>query len=198
MSHARTTVAALASAGLLLSGCGALDPEPAASHPSTKPSRRLAPEPVPVGERGTPRGGGISPASVNTHDADAVADAVAATMYRYDTRLDNSPMDASRRAEPWLTATYAEALSRPMPGGGGADWIALAAHDGYTTTTVRAVEESGAPADTRTEAFRQRQVLVTAHGDNGWTRRYGTHVLFIHLTRSNPSAPWRVDGVTTA
>jgi hypothetical protein len=133
---------------------------------------------------------------VDETDPDPVADAVAAAMYTYDTRLDLSPADATRRARSLLSARMAAAVASPMPGGGGAEWLDLAAHDGYTTVTVERVEEAGAPPDTMTEAYRQRRVRVTAHGDDGWTQPARIIHLFITLTRASSSDPWRVDGAT--
>lgn len=180
-------------------------PAATSSGPRSSPAGTPGPledaEPVPTGKAGVPRGGVLDPGAVKDRGgkgADAVADAVAATFYRHDTRLDTSPADAGRRAAPWLTPAYAAALAAPRPGGGGAAWLELADHDGYTTTAVTTVTESGAPPDTGTAAYRQRQVIVTAHGSAGWTRRPDTHALFIRLTRTDPDAPWKVQAVTVA
>jgi hypothetical protein len=177
-------------AALLLTGCSQTDDTKATSSSDAMPTA----EGVPTGEAGAPRGGSLG--DVDEHDPDAVADAVAAAMHTYDTRLDLSPVDASRRARSLLSARMAAAVASAMPGGGGAEWLDLAAHDGYTTVTVERVEEAGAPPDTRTEAYRQRRVRVTAHGDDGWTRPARIVHLFITLTRASSSDPWRVDGVT--
>ncbi|MGQ0632496.1 MAG: hypothetical protein ACT4P1_15865 [Sporichthyaceae bacterium] len=221
MTGASTRAAAVILTAGLLAACSTSDgtapaaaPPPVSSVPSAPetgapattaaPARSLGPledaEPIPAGRTGAPRGGTIDPADVNgrsKNGADAVADAVAATFYRHDTRLDTSPADAPRRATPWLTATYAAALAAPRPGGGGAAWLELIDHDAYTSTKVRPVLESGAPPDTPQQAYRQRQVTVTAHGTNGWTQRE-THVLFLALTRTGTGAPWKVNALTVA
>jgi hypothetical protein len=119
-------------------------------------------------------------------------------MYRYDSAIDNSPMDATRRAKPWLTPDYAAAVEKPMPGGGGADWITLAEHHGYTTATVKEAHDDGAPPDDPTHASRQRVVTVTPQGDNGWTVQPTVVTVFVNLVRPTSSAPWQISGVTTA
>lgn len=155
----------------------------------------LNPDDVPTGQDGTPRGGSIDPDTIETRDADQVATAFAATSYRYDALIDNSPADASRRAARFMTDELADSVTEPRPGGGGQQWIELAEHDGYSTTEVTAVEEAGAPPDSETEAFRQRHVAVTMHGTDDWTRQE-QHSLFIHLVRSGPGALWQVDNLT--
>jgi hypothetical protein len=186
--HHRLTTAALAAA-LLVAGCSSGGDTQPASSTDVMPTA----EGVPTGKAGEPRGGTL--ADVDEQDPDAVADAVAAAMHTYDTRLDLSPTDATRRARSLLSARMAAAVASPMPGGGGADWLDLAAHDGYTTVTVERVEEAGAPPDTATEAYRQRRVRVTMHGDDGWTQPARLSHVFITLTRASSSDPWRVDGV---
>ncbi len=166
--------------------------------PTTSASDPLDAQPIPTGTTGTPRGGVIAPSSVAGANADAVATAAVATMYRYDSAIDNSPMDATRRAKPWLTPDYAAAVDKPMPGGGGADWITLAAHHGYTTTSVREAHDDGAPPDDPTHASRQRVVTVTPQGDNGWTAQPTVATVFVNLVRPTPNVPWQISGVTTA
>jgi uncharacterized Rossmann fold enzyme len=81
-----------------------------------------------------------------------------------------------------------------MPGGGGAAWITLAQHHGWTTTQVTNGHDDGAPPDDPTHAARQRVITVTGHGDNGWTTPAQVYTLFISLTRTAPGAPWQVSG----
>jgi hypothetical protein len=187
--HSLTSTVVLAAA-VLLAGCSQADDTTATSSGDAMPTA----EGVPTGHADAPRGGSLR--DVDEQDPDAVADAVAAAMYTYDTRLDLSPADATRRARSLLSARMAAAVASPMPGGGGAEWLDLAAHDGYTTVTVERVEEAGAPPDTMTEAYRQRRVRVTSHGADGWTRPARITHLFITLTRDSSTDPWRVDGVT--
>jgi len=171
-------------------------PHATAATPSLTNS--LNAQPVPTGTTGRPRGTVIDPATVDRRNADAVATAAAATMYSYDTTIDNSPMDAARRAKPWLTASYAAAVAQPMPGGGGADWLTLAQHTGYTTASVADAHDDGAPPDDPTHASRQRVVTVTTYGTNGWTVPPTVRTVFVNLVRATSSAPWQISGVTTA
>lgn len=168
------------------------------ARPTSSTSDPLDAQPIPTGTTGQPRGGVIPPSSVAGTNADAVATATVATMYRYDSAIDNSPMDATRRAKPWLTSDYAAAVEKPMPGGGGADWLALAEHHGYTTTSVKEAHDDGAPPDDPTHASRQRVVTVTSQGDNGWTVQPTVVTVFVNLVRPTSSAPWQINGVTTA
>jgi len=182
-------------------GCshiGAQDAETGSAPTTSTNTSTLDPLGVPTGKAGSPRGGVTEPASINGSDPDAIATAFAAVAYRYDTRLDASPMDATRRGKPWLTPAYAAQVSQPLPGGGGADWNALAAHDGYTTATVATGHDVGAPSDDATHADRQRVVTVTYHGSGGWAAPEQIHTLFISMNRPDPSAPWQISGVTTA
>ena len=196
-----TTVRILAAAALTvaLAGCSAHTQTTSATATTpTSLTNSLDAQPVPTGQPGLSRGDLIDPATVNGQNADAVATAAVATMYSYDTAIDNSPMDASRRATPWLTPDYAAAVAKPMPGGGGADWITLAQHHGYTTTSVRDAHDDGAPPDDPTHASRQRVVTVTPLGNNGWTVQPTVVTVFVNLVRSTSGAPWQISGVTTA
>jgi len=189
----------IATLSVAMAGCSVQTQNTSAA-PRATPSltNSLEAQPVPTGTTGQPRGQIIDPATVNGQDADAVATAAVATMYRYDCSIDNSPMDASRRAKPWLTPDYMAAVAKPMPGGGGADWITLSQHHGYTTTSVKDAHDDGAPPDDRTHASRQRVVTVTPQGDNGWSAQPTVVTVFVNLVRPTPSAPWQISGVTTA
>jgi hypothetical protein len=184
---------------LTLTGC-ATQAEQTGSTPPTPTTviNTLDPQNIPAGKTGQPRGGVIEASTVNNTNADAVATAAVETMYRYDTRLDNTPMDATRRARPWLTSDYAVAVAKPMPGDGGADWITLAKHDGYTITSVKDAHDDGAPPDDPTHASRQRVVTVIPHGSAGWTSPPTVVTVFVTLVRPTSSAPWQISGVTTA
>lgn len=150
---------------------------------------------VPTGEAGVPRGGALDPATVDPGNPDQVADAVVTTMETFDTRIDKSPMDASRRAAPWLTAQYLEQVSQTIPGGGGAEWLELEKHDGYTTTTVSDATEMGQPEDTETEAFRARATATAQLGADGWTGEPTQYVYYVYLVRDSAAEPWLVNAV---
>ena len=188
-----------AALSVALSSCsGSTQNTSGAPAPTPSLTNTLEAQPVPTGTSGQPRGQLLDPGTINTADADAVATAAVETMYRYDSAIDNSPMDASRRAQPWLTSDYAAAVAKPLPGGGGADWITLAQHHGYTTTSVKDAHDDGAPPDDPTHVSRQRVVTLTPHGDNGWTAQPAVVTVFVNLVRQSTTAPWQVNGVTTA
>ena len=206
MNATPARILAATALALTLAGCSTqtqntsatTTPTSATTTPTPSLTNSLDAQPVPAGKTGTPRGPVTAPDTVNGQNADAVATAAVATMYSYDTATDNSPMDASRRAKPWLTADYAAALDKPMPGGGGADWLVLAQHNGYTTASVKDAHDDGAPPDDPTHASRQRVVTVTSHGTNGWTVQPTVTTVFVNLVRPTSGAPWQVSGVTTA
>ncbi len=194
--------AAAALTVLLVASCGGPPHKATTSRPPPAISATPVPkdsgaEPVPAGTPGQPRGGNPSWPD-NANDLDAVTDAVLVTLSRWDTRIDNSRNDAARRALPYLGGQYAKAVREPTSGGGGADWLDLVKHDGYTTATVERANQDGAPADTDKAASRVRIVTVTPHGANGWTGTVTTSTYFVTLGRSVTGSPWQVIGVTTA
>ena len=190
-------------AAFALTACSSTDEPPAGetSASEVSPTATATPDPsntqsaAPTGASGDPRGGLIDPATVDTSDADQVADAVVTTMETADTRIDVTPMDASRRAEPWLTPQYLETILQPIPGGGGAGWIELDANDGYTTTTLSDATEMGQPEDTDTEAFRARAAATERLGADGWTGESTQSVYYVFLVRDSAEDPWLVDGI---
>lgn len=190
-------------AALTLSGCSssAEAPETTTAPTSASPTATATPDPsntqsaVPTGEAGVPRGGVIDPATVDFSDPDQVADATVTTMATSDTLIDLSPMDASRRAEPWLTPEYYAMVAEPIPGGGGAPWLELEKYDGYTTTTLSDATEMGQPADTETEAFRARATATERLGADGWMGEPTQKVYYVYLVRDSAEDPWLVDGV---
>ncbi|MDQ2851585.1 MAG: hypothetical protein M3Y49_12795, partial [Actinomycetota bacterium] len=95
---------------------------------STSAPVMTAPNAVPSGKPGAPRGGVV--AGVNTADPSAVAVAAAQTTYRWDTRIDQGPIDAERRASTWLAPQLVAQL-QPATAGAGAAWNTLAAHQGW-------------------------------------------------------------------
>lgn len=196
----RCAATAAALAVVCMAGCSSPAPTSSTVRPTATSADALpTAQPVPTGRSGgTPRGGALGVNDVDGMSADAVATAFAATAYRYDVRLDRSPMDASRRATPLLSANYAAAVEAPLPGSGGADWLELVKHDGFTTTTVAVGHDDGALPDDKTHADRQRTVTVTTHGASGWSRAPRTETVYVQLVRTGPAAPWRVDGITTS
>lgn len=151
---------------------------------------------IPTGATGDPAGGIIDPATVNDMNPDEVADAVATTMETFDTAIDLSSMDGSRRASHWLTPEYAATVAAPIPGGGGADWLDLEAHEGYTTVTVRDATEMGQPEDTATEAYRSRSIKSSRQGRDGWVGDDVELTYFIFLERPDETSPWKVSSIS--
>ncbi|MFY0407947.1 hypothetical protein [Solicola sp. PLA-1-18] len=153
---------------------------------------------VAPGGPGQPRGELPVPASVDTGNAEQVADAVALTNFVVDTRIDRTPMDGLRRASRWLTDDYAAAVAKPIPASGGAEWIDLADVDGYTTATVTDGDEAEGGKATPTSVLLVRIVSVARHNAAGrvlGVERLGT---FVTLTRPDDSGPWAVESITTA
>lgn len=171
----RATAAAVAVAASCAGCAGTAAPSPTAATHTTAatvassasgsgsraaPPVTTAANAVPAGARGTPRGGVVT--GVRRSDPSSVADAVAATVFGWDTRIDHSPQDAARRAVGWMTPQLAARTRAAATAGGGAAWDALAAHHGWTSTTVRADPEYPATT-TSTGAVRRVVVTVTPH-----------------------------------
>lgn len=94
------------------------------------------------------------PGEVDFSDPNQVAAAVVTALYTVDTSVDHSPTDAYRRARPWLTDSFADALADAPPAGG-ADWLELNHGGCYTTVSdAHTVYEYGQPVDTDTTAYR--------------------------------------------
>lgn len=194
-----TLPAMIIAATLTLSACTA-DSEaqdPVERVSDERPMNDQGAELVEPGGAQPPRGELPAPADVDDLDAEAVADAAAATNYTVDTRIDNSPADGLRRATPWLTPEYAEAVAQPRPATGGKDWTDLAAIDGYTTATALASDETqGGKQDGRTVVL-TRIVTITQHDAQG--RDVGTEQVgvVLNLIRSTDTAGWRVEAIST-
>lgn len=208
---AALTALAAAAAVLLAAGCSSNDTaqQPPSSSASSTPTRSPAatgtpgaptipatpvtPQQIPTGDPAkTPAGGLPRPSQVNSLNASAVAAAVAAVTYRYDTAIDNSPSDAQRRATPWMTPAYAAQLAGGPVSAPGAEWNSWVKHRAYTTSTAVDATEDGAPPDTPTRADRTIAVTVTPLGRDRWRGTPQQHALFITLTRAAAAAPWQV------
>lgn len=158
------------------------------------PTSPLTPQPIPTGNpTKAPAGGAIKPAAVNNRDATAVAVAVVAMTFRHDTAIDNSPSDAQRRARYWLDPPLTAQLADGPVAAPGAQWNTWVKHRAYTTTTTAAdATEYGAPADTATRADRAITVTVRPIGRDRWRGPAQRHALYVTMTRTNTTAPWRV------
>jgi hypothetical protein len=196
MNIAKTTVAAGAVCAAVLAVTAACGPpatpaEPvpsqtsttvAASPPAARPRQQPTQVPAPV----------VEPAPVE--DASLVADRVAGLLWAVDTRTDETPADAARRSGPWLTAAALEQVTAAPAVD--ADWLELAAHEGWVLAVVDDVDDLvGRVQDTPRVATRTRGVRLTAIGEDGWAGPESYVVATLRLTRADPAQPWLVDDV---
>lgn len=147
-----------------------------------------APNAVPLGKPGKPRGGVIS--SVKDADPSVVAAAAAETALRWDTALDTSGQDAQRRAARWMTPSYARQVQQVRVGTPGASWATLAAHHGWCSTSAHASSDPH-PKDTATAASRAVMVQQSCHGVGGWQQPPTAWFVQEQLSRQG-NGPWRV------
>jgi hypothetical protein len=200
-----------AAALLMLAGCGTNDPSTEASStpspsaspldydgptpsaptstPYITPSASLPPAtavpsepPGTPGKAGTPRGLPATALRPDRTDPTAVAAAFSILLMTYDTRLDNQPADAGRRAATLASAKLANELRQPPPGGGnGVAWTELQQHDGYTKATASDATEAGAPVDRADQATRAVRISSTPIGE-GWTGQPDVRIVYLRLT----------------
>ncbi|WP_420116574.1 hypothetical protein [Micromonospora sp.] len=196
----RRISASILAAGLLLAGCGSTTPgnASAASGPATaavtsSPAGTANETQPRASTTVAPRGGVIDPATVDENNPNAIAVAAVITLYRWDSRTDLSPLDATQRAAAWFTPDLASD-STTGPARGNAAWVELVDHDGYTTVTAVPANEYGQPPNTDTRALTQVSYTVTSIGADGWTTTSDPTVLRVRLARTSISEPWRVSG----
>lgn len=148
----------------------------------------------PTGEEGQPRGLTITAAEVDAHDVDQVAEAFALTMLTPDSRLDVSPSDVTRRAAQWAEPSYAEALSASRPSGGGADWLALHANDGYWSAelTPTPALANGALDVEPTDLTAERPYIATRTPHDVEQATEESFGVVVYLSRTSPGEPWAV------
>jgi hypothetical protein len=146
------------------------------------------------GKSGTPRGLKLNTAKVDRTDADAVAVAFATLCGTYDTKIDNSPNDAGRRASMFATAQLATQMRRNAGvTGPDAAWATMAAHHAYTTVHAQQGGMGEGPQDTTTQAVRGVTIVLQQHGDHGWQPAPNNpETLLIWLHRSGKGEPWSV------
>lgn len=199
-----SAAAVLALVTVAATGCSSYDAAnpagstPTASAPSPAPSSALspaavssasvslgtgAPNVVPVGRPGTPRGGAQHP---NVHQPGSVAAAVAMTVWSWDTDLDYSPQDAARRAAQWMTAPLAQRTRTARTGGGDSTWQAVAAGHGWTTATA---SEYAPLEQYRSQATVALLVTITPHTTSGVGPGITRSLMVITLTAVRPAFP---------
>ncbi len=175
---------------------GGLSATPTKVPTAASTSASPADPPQPAGNTGgAPDAGDISPASVNTSDASAVAIAAVTTINRHDTAIDASPLDALRRAARWLSPTLVHD-SLDVPERGDADWTTLAGHHGYTVVAqVQLANETGQPPNTATRVYEQISYTLIDIGRDGWRGlATGPQVARLELTStgSGTATRWQV------
>jgi hypothetical protein len=205
--------AGLAVLTLALTGCGLHSPAAGTSAPSTSPppavtapvttapvtatptvdpSAVFAVTPRAGGSNGVPAGG-LPPASTRTSPNPAVvaAAAVRATLSS-DTTLDSGPVDAEKRALPWLGGCLAAQVALAAPvAAPGAQWNLWAAHRAHTVVHIAPTDDTR-PSDTSTTAYGQWVVTQTPVGDAGWTGPPVQTVVYTITTRTPPDGRWAV------
>lgn len=217
MTATATAAAGVLSAVIVLAGCGAAAEVTAANVASAKaPAVQTTagsshPGPAPSAPAGGGTGTAVPPTSppstggsarfgtVDRADPTAVAEAMLDAAFSSDTTADATPFAAVRRSLTWYKpAAAARVLASAPTGPVGAEWITWTAHKATTTVVVQTNTDPGAPADTATSADRQFNVIVTPHGEDGWTTAPDQYQCFVTLTRTSPTGPWQVANLQTA
>jgi hypothetical protein len=94
------------------------------------------------------------------------------------------------RALPYLSPSAASQIQHepphaPLPG-------AWRRHRAYGRVHLRQDHDSGGPADTTTEAYRQWTLTIIPTGRDGWHGTEFTTTAFVSLTRPTAGPPWRI------
>ncbi|MGF0118757.1 hypothetical protein ACQFYA_20890 [Promicromonospora sp. Marseille-Q5078] len=188
-------VVALTAAALLLAGCANADPEGAATPTALAPTRAPSgngqdSNPDPDATPSTPSTPKAPPS------ADEVADTVTRTWWQLDGTVDDSPVDAHRRAAGHLTEHFAEANTQDLPGNPGDWWNQLVADKAHYKVAVTEADTAMAadlPDDTPHRATRARIAELTPTNDDGPTGDPRIVVMTIDLYREAEDQPWLVD-----
>jgi hypothetical protein len=174
-----------------VAGPGGAGPTAGASGGSTP----AAPEPLPSGP------GGVLPvalpqlSSVDGQDPVAVSRAAVIIEWTMDTVTDSSQYQAELRSGPFLTPAYLASLrENPPVAAPGAQWDEWSAHRAWTTVVARP-EFDDQPPDSPVVALRQWGITVTPHGAGGWTGTPVQQTVFVTMTRTLVSQPWRVSAI---
>lgn len=149
-------VAAVIAVGALVASLwfvtrGGDDPEPAdtptaaatasptASESWSWPTAPPGPSQAPTGSPVPGDGSFVDPAQVDRSDPGAVAEAAALLTVSHDTALDESLTDAQARLGSLADPSVLDALVAPERSVVGADWLAVAPYDGYTTPAAELI-----------------------------------------------------------
>lgn len=158
--------------------------------PSRTPTATVPTTTLPPGRKGTPRG--AHSGRVDQTDVSAVAKGFMTKLAAIDTRLDNRPNDAARRAAGLATPRLRQELtSGKLIGPPGATFIELQRRSGWTTVTVDLISLDLAP-DKPSRVY--RAVSATAVPTDGtWSGPAETTTAVLALTRSGSRGSWAVD-----
>lgn len=203
MTPHRTLAAVLAATALAAVSCSTTPTASMGSHSvhadsqTTADTAASAARPTataPADPGGTPAGPLPRPSDIDDADPDQVAIAAVIALYTVDSRTDASPTDAYRRAAPWLTAELAADLAA-VPPAGGADWLNIAAHRGYTTVTSPTIaNEYGQPPDADRVAYRAVTFTVTTiNRDEANSSTTARDTRYLRLAKAGGA--WKVSGL---
>jgi hypothetical protein len=173
-------------------------PPPAATAAAAAkpPSAPASPQPKPDPTTERPRGsatlppGVPAPSTVDYQDPTAVSRAALTTFWTADATLDTTPREAMLRAVVYLTPSAAGQIQQEPPQA--APPGAWRRHRAYGRARLREDHDSGGPADTTTEAYRQWTLTITPTGRDGWHGTAFTTTAFVSLTRPAAGQPWRI------
>ena len=155
---------------------------------SLDPAAAASTMPYPRGRAGVPAGGLPAAALRTSPDPLVVAAAALTVFYGSDTTLDTQPMDAEKRALPWLGGAVATAVaSAQIVAAPGAVWNGWAAHRAHLVVTVARGYDDGAPPNTPTASYQQWVVTQTPVGvtrAKRWTGPPVQTVVLVVCTRT--------------
>jgi len=152
---------------------------------SLNPAAAASTQPYPHGRPGIPLGGLPALSTRTNPDPDVTAQAALRVLYGSDTTLDAQPMDAEKRALPWLGGPFAAAVrSAHIVSAPGAVWNGWAAHRAHLVVTLTRGYTDGAPPDTPTAVYRQWRITQTPVGADHWTGSPVRFVVAVQLTRT--------------
>ncbi|UGQ15700.1 hypothetical protein LO772_22460 [Yinghuangia sp. ASG 101] len=138
-------------------------------------------------------------AEVDFLDPSAVSHAAVVTLWSVDTTKDSAPIDADKRAAPYLDQSLnAEVQMASTTGKLPPDWYELASHQGKTVVVAVPADEAGKPVNTPTEARQAWAVTVSPVGADGWHGVPEQFTVFVTLSRSMVDQPWRVTDYQSA
>lgn len=191
-------------AALAVALCGAVACGPlgdtgrgeAASPPAAASSPAEPGAKAPAAPTLTPHGGLPDLTGLDRADATQVSKAAVTVMWTVDAAVDRGQRDAYLRARSLLDPGYAAAIADGPAGELPTLWRR---HRAYArVTVVRAPVEGDVEPDTPTAARRRWAVTVVPTGRDGWLGAPVRTSVFVTLTRSSVSAPWRVSATSGA